>query len=355
MTAARKIYIAVGTAAVLALAALWLQPRVESALAPEPRIAHVAVEVRGAAAAVVGPVEIPAGERFRLHAVLEADTRAGDVIYYSEAAALMVNGEVVGGDRIRRWDRPQEAKILWFTVESQAPFALLEGEDPLADLSFEEFFHPEWSTSWQIEGHIEPRHSELLGGTGEHAVGFGTQRFRAWVEIYDELNPLVPAARFRSAGADTLPHGVDEFPTVTASLPGPAQAATVVFGLIGLELPEGASLELRRDVAALAADRLVFTRLSVLRDVLARDGRDLEDLPWNNIELDGGMEWGATVRQGDLVRVGARLVMLHEDLDGDGRLGGADSCLDFEEGAAVRRLNEVFPGEGEIEWASLQT
>ena len=242
-----------------------------------------------------------------------------------------------------------------FTVEATSPFAKLDSGQGLERVRYEEFFHPDWSTLWQIDGNLDPRHAEILAGSEEATAHFGTQRFRTWVEIFEPVNPLVPAQRFRSLGAEDLRDRVADFPTVTATLPGSAAAVSAVFGLVGVELPSDASPELRSEVADQAARRLLFTRVSVLREALRLAGAELDELPWRNIELVGRMSWGVEVRQGDLLRVGARLVMLHEDRDGDGQLGGADSCLDFDEGAAVRRLDEVFPGEGEIEWASLQT
>jgi hypothetical protein len=30
-----------------------------------------------------------------------------------------------------------------------------------------------------------------------------------------------------------------------------------------------------------------------------------------------------------------------------------DLCFDFEQGAAIRRLGDIFSGEGEVEWLAL--
>ncbi|MDX1385681.1 MAG: hypothetical protein R3190_18665, partial [Thermoanaerobaculia bacterium] len=223
----------------------------------------------------------------------------------------------------------------------------------LAELPFEEFFHPEWSTAWDIEGFLDSRHAEVLAGDEAEPAAFGTQRFRAWIEVFTEANPLVPAARYRSLGAEDLPEKSAEMATITAALEGPAGPASAVFGLIGLALPEEPPPDLVADFARLAENRLAFSRVSVLREVLAAAGARLDTLAWTKIELNGSVAWESAARQGDLLRVGARVVVLHQDRDGDGALGGEDTCLDFEERAAIRRLVDVFPGEGEIEWASL--
>ena len=78
-------------------------------------------------------------------------------------------------------------------------------------------------------------------------------------------------------------------------------------------------------------------------------------MEWRNVELSAGLSWAEQVSQGDLVRVGARIVVLHEDANENGLLDPDDFCLDFEVGAAKRRLADVFPGEGEVEWAHLGT
>jgi hypothetical protein len=353
VTAAKRVYLGVGVASALILLALWLQPRVEEALAPEPRRAWVAVEVVGSGEAVVGPIEVAAGTDFRVHAVLEAEGRDGELLYYSEAPALRFGERRVEEDRLRRWRRSEGAKVLWFTIEARSPYRSIESSADLEALAFEEFFHPEWSTLWQIEGSLSSRLAEQLASGELHHREFGTQRFQAWIELIDPDMPLVPTARFRSLGAADLPARVGEIAGVSATLEGPIGPASAVFGLVGLGLLPDADPEILRRVARLSEQRLAFTPLTVLREMLREAGVAMGELEWSLVELNGAKAWHQEAHPGDLVRVGSRFVVLLRDGNGDGRLDGMDLCLDFDEGAAVRRLGEVFPGEGEIEWTTL--
>ena len=47
------------------------------------------------------------------------------------------------------------------------------------------------------------------------------------------------------------------------------------------------------------------------------------------------------------------MVVLYEDRGELGRLDYEDSCFDFFESAAVRRLGDVFAGGGVLDWADL--
>lgn len=352
MTAAQRVYTSVAAASALLLLALWLLPRVEEALAPEPVVAWAAIEIEGSGEAVVGSVEMPAGAPFRVHAVLEAEARDGEPVYYTQAPALRIGGRQVPKSRLRRWDRAERVKVLWFTVEPRSPWRKIASESDLDRIVFEEFFHPEWGTGWQVEGDLSSRHGEPLA-EGSTPRSFGTQRFMAWIELFDSPEALMAKARFRSPGAADLPEEAERVATVTATLAGPAGPASAVFGLLGLDVGETPSPDLLARIADLADRHLVFTPVTVLRDVLRAAGTDLEALAWKRVEIGTDVAWESEVRSGDLLRVGSRFVILYRDADRDGLLGPDDSCLDFVEGAFVRTLVDVFPGEGEIEWATL--
>ena len=69
------------------------------------------------------------------------------------------------------------------------------------------------------------------------------------------------------------------------------------------------------------------------------------------MEINGESPWGGEgMASGDLLRAGERLVVLYEDRGTFGVLDAADLCFDFFKGAAVRRLDEVFSGDGLLEW-----
>lgn len=356
VTTTTKVFVTVASLAILALVALWLQPRVSEAFAPTPVAAFVAIEVEPGGPAVVAPIEIAAGAPFRLHAVLEAETRDGGRVYYTEAGSLHLGEREIAAQNLRRWDRPGEVRMLWFTVEPVAPFFELAAARDLERVSFEELFHPEWSTSWVVEGRLDARQASRFDLLPDERQTFGTQRFQVWIEIFDPAGGMRPRVRFKSWGAAELRDRVSRFPTVTATLAGPAGPASAVFGLPAVGLPPDPDPDLLEEIEQRARRRLLFTQVWVLREVLRRAGMDLEELDWQRLELDSAAVWAQRLARGDLLRVGRRWVLAYSDADENGALGPADLCLDFEEGAAVRRLGDVFlsEGDGEIEWAELK-
>jgi hypothetical protein len=374
MTSEKKIFWAVVLAAAAAVGVLWLWPRVGERVAPRPVAAWVAVEVDGAGVARVGPVEVPAGTPFTLHAVLEAETRRGEAVFYTEAPGLELPGGAVPAERLRRWRGPLQAKVLWFTVEGPNPYLELAAGEGLERLQFAEYLRSDWPFNWSVRGRVEPASDDHLSAPGaDDETPFGTQRYQARIELYAEEGQMVPQARFASWGKEAVRERRDRFPTVTATLPGPAATASAAFGLTQIEAvaPDPA---LRRTLVDLTRQRLAFSRVPLLAEVIAAAGRRAEDLGWRSITLDGGQVWGEEVHAGDLLRAGDRWVVLYRDAapppalaegetpppagaagPGDGRLDGDDLALDFVRGAAVRRLSQIFDltGGGAVGWAPL--
>lgn len=349
-----------------------LLPSAKEGLAPELVSAHVAVLAAGAEAAVVGPVEIDAGDDFTLYAVLEARGRSGEPVYYTEAPALVIGGERAPDEALRRWDRPRVLTVFWFTVEGFSPFVKLEAAEQLDRFYFTEFFRPEWPSSWSVQGRLAPKFSAALadGTIGEADHAFGTQRYQVRIELFADEDALTAEERYVSIGADALPDRVESFPTVYAALPGSAGPASLAFGLTQLEPPEGADAELTERLATLARQGLAFTRLPLIRQVVRSGGpgggETRGELTWDEVDLASGPSWGeggirssgpaGPVRMGDLVRAGSRVVVLyrdHRERGVPGRLDREDLCFDYERGASVRSLSEVFTGEGLVDLARL--
>jgi hypothetical protein len=348
----RLLWILFAVASVAA-AALLLWPRLERRLAPRPEAAWVAVEVGESGVAQVGRVEIEAGTKFTLHAVLEARDARDRAVYFTEASKLRLGDRLIEAPELRRWKGGRKAKILWFTVEGVSPFLPVESEADVARLRFEEYFRPEWSSAWSIPGSLEPRNDDRLEQE-PRVHTFGIQRFHARVELYAPDRPLVPVARFKSWGAGDVVARVEEFSTVVARLPGNAGPVSAVFGLTQLEPTPGAPSEVKSRIAQLARQGLAFSRPWVLREVLELAGSGPGELSWRWVEMAAsGLRWGTDIQPADLVRVGSRLVFLHRDGGGENVLDGADLCFDFEEGATVRRLDAVFEGDGVVELAPL--
>ena len=360
MTPERRIILTVFVVAGAVLLLLVLWPQATERLAPELVAAHAAVQPEGTEAAVVGPVEIEAGRAFTLHAVLEARGRNGETLYYTEAPALELGGERVPAEALRSWDRRQAVRVFWFTVEGFTPYVRLEAAEQLDRFHFTEFFRPEWPSEWSVQGRLEPRFSDSLERDAVELEdrSFGTQRFQVRIELFEDEDDVTAEARYTSAGGEALPEEVETFPAVYSALPGPAGPASLAFGLSQIEPPAGAGSELLGPLADLTRRRILFSRAPLLREVMAAAGTTSGELSWETVDLAAGPAWGeggarSGVGTGDLLRAGARVVVLYRDRGTAGVLDRDDLCFDYEQGAAVRPLSEVFAGGGLVELARL--
>ena len=348
MKRAHRVFLIVGLVLAALVGALLLQPTVKEALAPTPTAAWVGIEVDGSGEAVIGNIDIDAGTPFKLHAVLEARSRSGQSVYYTEAVNLRVDGRKVESERVMRWDLPSEVRNLWFTVEGISPFVQLDEGQNLDSLRFQELFHPEWSTRWQVDGVLDPRFDDAISAAIDDRVPFGTQRYQVWIEIFDPDMPLLPRERFKSQGAEELLRRPGEFPTVRATLEA-APLATAVFGLTQIEPPDEAGHRVLEQIAQRSREGLVFSRLYLLREILGSRGAE----KWRRLDLQAGLPWAGGPHTGDLIQVGDRWVVLYRDAGEPEVLDVGDLCFDFEQGAAIRRLGDIFSGEGEVEWLDL--
>ncbi|MCP4654573.1 MAG: hypothetical protein GY856_04035 [bacterium] len=344
------------TAVTLVVIAVLLQPTVEESLAPELRTAWVGVEVGGNGIAEVGPAEIDAGTPFTLHAILEGLDRGGRAVYYTEAQRVSFSGEEVAPESLRRWKRPREVKIRWFTVEGIPPYLQVAAAEELGKLGFRNLYRSEWPLVWSIPGEIVAAGNAYPEPGAATSQAFGAQRYHVQFELYALGDSMIPGERVGSWGADDVVREADRFPTVRRVLPGPLGPASKVFGLPQLELRAEAPPALRERVAELIRSGLAFSRVTVLWDQIRAAGKPLDDLEWRSIDLTGGIRWGESAAAGDLLRVGERVVVLFEDRGEPEVLDYDDLCFDYERGAAVRALSEVFSAEGEeglVEFAAL--
>ena len=348
-----KILWAVVAAVAVAAVLFGLGGRVREELAPEPRAAWVAIAVGDDPLAVDGPMELAAGEPFTLHAVLEAESWRGERVYYSDARALRLGGEEVPASSLRRWTSGEDVRLLWFTVEGVPPYLEVTEAADLERLQFRESFRADWPQAWSVPGSVEHSRRLLVAGEeGARAADFGSQRFHVRIEFFHPLNPVVPKLRMRSPGAAEVDS--ERMSGVTAALDGALAVPSAVFGTPQVELGGGADEALAAEVSELWSRRLAFSRLVVLRELLERGGRAWEELDWRTVDLLEGPRWGERgVAPGDLLRVGERFVILASDEGEAGRLDEDDLGFDFDKGAVLRRLGEIFTGEGLVEWAPL--
>ncbi|MEE8137880.1 MAG: hypothetical protein V3T81_03270 [Thermoanaerobaculia bacterium] len=350
----RKIFWAAGAAVLVLLVLLLLSGKVERELAPRPKAAWVAIEVGGGELAEVGRVEIESGTPFTLHAVLEATSWRGETLYFTQAERLRIHGEEVPAESLRPWKSSAEIRILWFTVEGFAPYLDVRRPEDFKRFRFRESFRSEWPRAWSIPGHLEPSSESLRPRPMETGFPpFGTQRFHVRIEFYGPESRIRPRHRFASWGAGDLPAQAGSFPTVSAYLPGLLRVPSLVFGLTQIE-PRPGLAEERARLAEWFRQRIAFSRLTLLKQILDEAGVDYEELGWTGVDLEQGPSWGeGAVKPGDLLRVGEHLVILLRDRGVEDTLDYEDLCFDFSKGSSLWPLGDVFVGEGLVEWASL--
>lgn len=337
-----------------AVALVYLLTRASEKIGPTPVALWVAIQLDDEDTARSGLVSAPAGTPFSLHAVLEAETFRSERIYFTDAKQLELLGEPVARERIKPWPGRLEARILWFTVEGVTPYREVAAGAPLTPTRFEEVFRADWGRAWTVPGDLRPAVENYLPGEENFrpAIRFGTQRFQVRIELFEAGNQLVPTTRLASAGSAQVIEEPDKVATLVASRSGALEEPARVFGLPQIELvseqPTQEQLEL---LASWTGRGLAFSRITVLSRWLEGQGVAFEDLIWRDVEL--GVS-GEAALPGDLLRVGRRLVWLLEDRGAAG-LDDEDLCLDFDRGARVHRLGDVFVGEGLVEWASAPT
>jgi|GEM_PF-639986 len=386
----KKVFWIIVAILVAAVAAFLLAPEVEERRQPTIQTAWVAIQPEGADVATVGRVDVEAGTPFTVHAVLEAETRDGERVFYTQAPGLVLGGEAVPAEAVRPWDRPGEVKILWFTVEGSQQVLDLAPGDTLERFRSLSFLRDDWPFTWSIPGRLEPANDDnLASDTADLERSFGTQRYQVRIEVVargEKGGELASDSRYASWGGEQLRDHVEEFPAVVASLPGGAGPASSVFGLTHIRPPAGVAGaaaddagEIRQGaleegapegggdlwpgLVRLTENRVAFATLPLLREVLGRAPEG--GLPWNYVSLEGETRWGQDVHAGDVLRAGQRVVVLYADAApgqagtaspeaGNGVLDRDDLVFDFAFGAAVRPLSEVFEGEGgQVEWVSV--
>lgn len=336
----------------------------------EPVEALVAVQVIGEDVARVASRQLPAGTAFSLLAVVRA-RRGEEEIYFTDAAALDIDGARIEADLLRRWPEDRRGRVRWFTIEGAPPYSDWQERGRLP--RYQPVFRPEWGAGWTVSGDVRPRNGYLAFGLERLGpTAFGTARYHVRVEVYASGSNLTPLGRYSSPSLLDDEASVDPAaPSVTLTLPGALAAASRVFGLPQVE---GVADDRRPEFESMAEAGLLFSRARVLHGVMTEAGREWEDLDWTPIDLaapeGGASRWGDDVRTGDILRAGPRVVFAFRDateidaVDAShaedepielepGVVDYSDWCLDYSRGAAVRRLGDVFAGGGEVDWGRI--
>jgi hypothetical protein len=364
MEGRRLIALTIGLILAALAVMVWVLPALRRARLPEPVGAHVGIEVDGDGVALVGRVRLASGQRFRLHAIVEATAADGATTFYTEAREVRFLADERRGAAavVRPWtDRPEPSRVLWLTLEGAAPFRPLAAGETLDRFAFEEFSHPEWGTGWTASGSLEALRDDALALEGRTSdLSFGTQHYRVWIEILGEERDVLPQRRLESAGSEELLADPETVPAVEVTLPGALAVPSGVFGLSQIEPPPTAEEPVLAALAERHAQGLLFSRALLLRELLESSGSSFETLAWHRLDLAAGEPWGERVQAGDLLRVGARWVVLFRDEGVAGVLDEADLCFEYQRGAVIRRVGSVFvgvddPEGGDVEWASLRS
>lgn len=355
MSTERKIFLIVFAVVVGLVVLLFSSDVVEQEVAPKPVAAWVAIEVEGSDVARNGRVDIVSGTPFRLHAVVEAETLSGRTIYFTEASQLELDGQPIPAEAMRPWKRSEQPRILWFTVEGYTPFVQADSMESLSGFHFKDYFRADWPRTWSIPGDLRPQaERDLKSGPIEGLPRFGIQRYHVRVEIFGPESEIKPRIRLQSLSAADLPEQVDAISTVVSALPEPLSGPSSVYGLSQVEPGPDSPPEVLQQLASWFEQDLTLSRLAVLREHLGRSGLEYKDLEWVAVELGVDQVWGGEgAAEGDLLRVGNRWVILLQDRGIVQVLDRDDLCLDFDKGARMRLVGEVFTGEGLVEWSGL--
>jgi len=234
-------------------------------------------------------------------------------------------------------------------VEGAAPFVATDDAEAIDAFGFRENFRADWARAWSIPGSIQPLRETAMVLPSELRPMHGTMRYHVRVELFGRSSEIRPEARYTSLGADKLPSDDGRFATVTVVESGVLSTVSSVFGLTqlegGSEVVDGIALPewVRR--------RLGFSRAAALKVTLADAGLDWGDLEWRPVDL-AEPNPSQPFAAGALVRAGDRLVYLYRDRGAQG-LDYEDLCLDFEDGARILPLSDVFTGSGLVELAPL--
>lgn len=352
----RRIWWITGSV-ILLLVALRYLPKVENPLAPEPVAAHVALLAEGETVARDGDHELAAGTPFRLFAVLEARDWRGNSLWFSEAPALTIGGREIPADAHRPWPDDPLVKVLWFTVEGTPAYLEVATAEDLGRLHLESNFHPEWGNRWSADGVVDPRLVALDPDSPLRPLPFGTQRYAVRIEFYSAAGALTPERRAAAPTAEAVFAEPKLGTRVRSSLPSPLATVSRAFGRPEVEprpgLDEGTAAQIDR----LADAELVLRRSRLLVSHLLESGASADALAWREVDLASeSLAWGREVGPGDLLQAGPRVVVLFRDEGAPGRLDPADRVFDPWQGLRIRRIDEIFHGEGglELELATLR-
>lgn len=332
-------------------AALLLFGRAREELQPKLERAWVAIEVGDSGVAKVGSVKVEPDKDYILHAVLQAESWQGEKVYFTDALRLELPEGEVPAERLRSWGGGEETRVLWFSIEAAKPFAEMAEPAGLDGFEFREFFLPEWPRTWAVSGKWSATSAGVRLPQGITHLPFGTRRFHVRIEIFGPDSMIRPLQRLESWKGSDLRSQVEHFPTVHSSLEGVLGPPSTAFGLPQLETAPEAATGTAEAIAAWRNERLAFSRLAVIRSALDVAGVDPDSLEWSSVELTGSERFDSP---GDLLRVGERWVLTYQDLGEVGWLDYEDLCFDFDRGAAVRRLGDIFVGDGLVERAQLR-
>ena len=335
---------------VLAIFAWRFVPKLPNPVAPKPLAAFVAIQAAGEKAASDGEHDLSSGTPFRLYAVLEARTWSGSRIWYTEAPALELAGQDVPASSLRRWPGSPIAKVRWFTVEGFAPYLHVAQPADLDRFRLDQNFHPEWGDGWSAKGVVDPNLAQLDPASPLRPLPFGVQRYEARVELFADPKALTPVARFQSPGPQAFLDADPAAPRVVARLNGPVALLSSYLGRVEIETDAGAPPTIDARVATLVERGLAFVHTHLIADHIDANGVTPGELVWRTIDVDREkLAWGTAASPGDLLQAGARIVVLFQDAGAPGKLDRADLVFDLEKGIHIRRIAEVFVGEGPLE------
>jgi len=193
---------------------------------------------------------------------------------------------------------------------------------------------------------VDPRIVQLDRGSELRPLPFGTQRFEARIELYENEVALTPAERWSSPGPEAMLSAPERASGVIARLPEPLAQVSGAFGRLRLDPADELAAAEEERVVRLVDAGFAYLAPGLLAAHLEESGLDPGELAFETVELGpSGPTWGAEVETGDLLGAGDRMLVLWRDEGIQGRLDRDDLAFDLHRGLRIDRVGQVFLGD----------
>jgi hypothetical protein len=160
--------------------------------------AWVVSKTGGEAAATTDPKFIVEGDDITLYAVARGGKKGSkDTYYFTEAPALVIDGEAVPADRIRPWQPSWgDIRVFWYKVEPEG--SAFPEIASLEEIPYRHSFCTGWGSTWSHSVDVTPDYKPY------HKDNVGTMRYKVKFVLYWGDNQVNPFRKADSPGLETV-------------------------------------------------------------------------------------------------------------------------------------------------------